>query len=192
MCRIAKSFVFSKICSLLMDENIILDSFWKVRLMVPATCHIFLEHFCLGFSDRYFNFASFLKNIFRIGWYLCISRAYKIILDTCSSHCEDEWCLTLGNDGRFQGSCIKLWFCSSTVVINLRYGIPFHLLLWEESGLWRVFLAGIEMNIQHKGISNAINLILNYVVVVSWNGAVSGRKWLNHISPSSGWYFPGS
>ena len=63
--------------------------------MVPATCHIFLEHFCLVFSDCYFNFASFKKNIFRIGWYLPISRAYKIILDTRSSHCEDEWCLTL-------------------------------------------------------------------------------------------------
>jgi len=59
MCRMAKAFVFSKICSVLMDGNIILDSFWKMRPVMRATCHKLLEHFCLGFLDLYLNFSSF-------------------------------------------------------------------------------------------------------------------------------------
>lgn len=84
---------------------------------------------------------------------------------------------------------VRAWSCSSIEVINLLYGIPFRLLLWEKLGLWRVFPGGIAVNIQHKGISNATHMILNYLVAVRWNGAVSDGKWLNRAPLPGGCIF---
>lgn len=164
-----------------MDENIILDFFFFFKdetneaWYLPYVFRTFLSQFfrplfkfCKLFKRCFKNwlvsvrFKSLQHNVLNNAWHLFLSLWRRAVFDS-------------SNNGRIQDSYVKLWFCPSIVVLNLQCRIPFHLLLWEKSELWRVFLADNAMNIQHKGRSNATHLILNYLVVVRWNWAVSDR-----------------
>lgn len=121
-----------------------------------------------------------------MGWYLCTSRTYDITFEHNSWHLLFSlwrWVVLIAiTVAEFRVHELS-WFYSSSVVINLQYGIPFHLLLWEKSGLWRVFLAGIAMNLRCKTRSNARKLILKYSVAGRSGWAVGDTKWLKHTLP---------